>query len=516
MMNACDEILQAGLARPDEPALIAYASDAGLVAEPRVFTHAALRCLVGQAAAVIAATGVRPGERVAILMDDGAHWCAAFLGAIQLGAVPMAINTRLSTEHYAFIAADSAATLWLVEDALIDRVGEAARSAGARVIVANDFEGACVRASEQTTSLPCAPSDPAFWLYSSGTTGPPKGIVHSHASCAASGHLLRDVVGIAAGDLVFSTSKLFFAFALDNALLGALSLGATTILNAAWAEPERALEQAARHRPRLFMSVPSFFRRLLAMDRERLEPFRSVAFFYTGGERVPDAVANDWLAVSGRPLAGCYGMSETYCNAIANYPGRERLGSCGELLPGVRAVLREAGGAPAAAGEPGVLWLQHPTIALRYHRDEFTARAFEGEWFCTNDLFTTDAEGHFWHQGRADELLKVAGQWVKPGEVEEAALAGGLASEAACVVVPDQDGFDRLALFIVPARELDPHAVDLPARIHAALSDRLPRHSLPRWIRVVDELPRTPTGKVQRFRLRERLLGEATAGANRR
>ncbi len=516
MMNACDEILRAGLARPDEPALIAYASDAGLVAAPRVFTHGALRRLVGQAAAVIAAAGVRPGERVAILMDDGAHWCAAFLGAIKLGAVPMAINTRLSAEHYAFIATDSAATLWLVEDALIDRVGEAPGLAGARLIVANDFEAACVRVPEMTASLPCAASDPAFWLYSSGTTGPPKGIVHSHASCAGSGHLLREVVGIAVGDTVLSTSKLFFAFALDNALLGPLRLGATTVLNAAWAEPERALEQVVRHRPRLFMSVPSFFRRLLAMPRERLEPFHSVEFFYTGGERVPDAVANEWLAVSGHPLAGCYGMSETYCNAIANYPGRERLGSCGELLPGVRASLRAVGGAPAAPGEPGVLWLHHPTIALRYHREEFNVRAFERGWFCTNDLFTTDAEGHFWHQGRADELLKVAGQWVKPGEVEEAALAGGLATEAACVVVPDEDGFDRLALFIVPAPSLDLHAVDRVTRIDAGLRDRLPRHSLPRWIRVVDELPRTPTGKVQRFRLRERLLGEGTAGADQR
>ncbi len=516
-MNACDEILRLGLSRLDESALITYGADAGAGTEPAVFTHAALRRLIAQAAGVIDAAGVGKGDRVAIVMNDGEHWCAAFLGAMKLGAVPMAINTRLSSAHYAFIATDSAATLWLVEDTLVDLVGAAPAAAGARRLLCSEFAQACTSAPEREASVPCLSDSPAFWLYSSGTTGPPKGIVHSHASCAASGKLLREVVGIGAGDTVLSTSKLFFAFALDNALLGPLAMGAVTVLNAAWAEPERVAEQTARHAPRIVMSVPSFFRRLLALDPSRLAPFRDVDFFYTGGERVPDAVATEWEAASGRPLSACYGMSETYCNAIAHYPGRERLGSCGELLPGVVVDLRDHAGAGVPPGEPGVLWLRHPTIALRYHRDEFNARSFEGAWFCTNDLFTCDAEGHFWHQGRADELLKVAGQWVKPGEVEEAALAAGLASEAACVVAPDQDGFDRLGLFIVPAADrvnldgsADAEAArdDVLALLETALRARLPRHSLPRWIRQIDELPRTPTGKVQRFRLRELLLAE--------
>jgi benzoate-CoA ligase len=184
---------------------------------------------------------------------------------------------------------------------------------------------------------------------------------------------------------------------------------------------------------------------------------------------------------------------------MSNLPGRSRADGCGVPLGGVEARLVGSDGGPVQEGEPGVLWLKHPSLALRYKSPEATARAFRDGWFCTGDIFTRDADGGWTHQGRADDLLKVAGQWVNPREIEEAVLADTRVREAACVVVPDRDGFDRLAVFAVG---------DDAAHVAAARLAELPRHRQPKWIREVAELPRTATGKVQRFKLRERLEAE--------
>jgi benzoate-CoA ligase len=345
--------------------------------------------------------------------------------------------------------------------------------------------------------------EPAFWMYSSGTTGRPKAILHSHANAAHAGKLLREVVRADERTVVLATSKFFFAFALDHAFLGALACGATTILNEGWPEPEAVVEQVARHRPTLFLTVPTFFRRLLALPRGELAPFSAVRLSLTGGERLPDAVATQWRETVGTEIVSVYGMSETFCAAMCTLPGRGRAGACVVPLEGVEAKLVASDGGPVALGEPGVLWLKHPSLALRYKDPEATARAFRDRWFCTGDVFTADPDGSWTHQGRADELLKVAGQWVKPGEIEETVLADARIREAACAVVPDRDGFDRLALFV---------AGNDPARVAAARLDELPRHARPKWIREVAELPRTATGKVQRFKLRERLEAELRGG----
>ena len=303
---------------------------------------------------------------------------------------------------------------------------------------------------------------------------------------------------------VFATSKLFFAFSLESAFLGALSLGATSLINEAWAEPETVLGQVARFRPDIFFTVPTVFRRLLALGADRVAPFSDVRYHYTGGERLPDAMAASWEAATGREVFECYGMSETFCNTLANRPGYRRVGRCGQLLNNVEARLLDASGTPADTDEPGILWIKHPTLTTGYNNMATDHPSFREGWFCTNDRFVRDAEGFFWHQGRADELLKVAGQWVKPGEIEQAALSSGAAREAACVVVPDTDGFERLALFVVPT---DASGSAL-ATTTAAIAAQLPRHSQPKWIREVAELPRTATGKVQRYRLREALIAE--------
>lgn len=465
--------------------------------------------LVNRAANAFCGLGVGRGSRVGLMLKDSPLYCAAFLGLVKAGAVAIPLNPRLPAGSYVSIF--SAARLFMVvaEREHASMLSEAQHLSGARVL-ASDGEGETLErlvaaAPEIFVAAPTCREEPAFWLFSSGTTGSPKGIIHSHASCADGGKLLREVIGADEQTLVLHTSKLFFTYSLDNAFLGPINIGASTILNESWPEPEQIIEQAARYRPSVVFSVPTFYRRLLNLGAKRLAPLRKVTHFYSAGERLPEAIALAWREAVGKDIHSCYGMSESHTNALACFPGGQRLGATGLLLEGVQARLLDKEDREVGTGEPGVMWIRHPSLALGYDNPETTARAFRDGWFCTGDLFVRDAEGFYYHQGRADELLRIAGQWVKPGEVEEAVLADPRLRDAACVVVPDRDGFDRLALFVVAAEAGEGKAV-----AGARCEQGLPQYSRPKWICEVGELPRTPTGKVQRFRLRELLLAELT------
>ena len=494
--------------------LLVHAGDASLRAQPaivqagRAIGYGELAELSARVAAALRGAGLSPGDLVCMLMDDSPMFCATFLGAIKAGLVAIPLNTRLTASDIGFILGDSEAKLLLFDPAHASLAAQATSSArGPRLLAArgdrDSLEARAQHASPMRVSYPSGATDPAFWLYSSGTTGRPKAILHSHANAAHAGKLLREVAGVRPGTVILATSKLFFAFALDNAFTGALACGATTILNEDWPDPETIASQVERYRPNVFFTVPTFFRRLLALPKEKLAAFSGIPINATGGERLPESILRQWRATVGTEILVCYGMSETFCNAISNMPGRMRDGSTGVPLQGVQARILDADGRETGPGEPGVLWLRHPSLALRYKDLEATARAFRDGWFCTGDLFTRDADGFYYHQGRSDELYKVAGQWVKPTELEEAVLADGHVREAACVVVPDQDGFDRLALFVVPS---DVTGAARPAAERCAGS--LPKHSQPKWVREVAELPRTATGKIQRFRLRAQMMAE--------
>jgi benzoate-CoA ligase len=466
-------------------------------------TYGALDAEVSKAARALLALGLGRGERVGFLMNDSPRFCAAFLGALKAGAVAIALNPRLAAADLAFVVADSEARLVIADADFFEEARAACAGTGAQLVPARGpgetLEAAVAGSAPAFQTVATRADEPAFWMYSSGTTGKPKAILHSHANAAHAGKLYREVLHADEHTVVLATSKLFFAFALDHAFLGALARGATTILNEGWPEPEAVAEQVRRHRPTIFLTVPTFFRRLLALPSDELAPLATVRLNLTGGERFPDALAAQWRERVGTELLVVYGMSETFCPVMANMPGRSRADSCGVPLGGVEVKLVGSDGNPVGEGEPGVLWLKHPSLALRYKDPEATARAFRDGWFCSGDVFTHDADGSWIHQGRADDLLKVAGQWVNPREVEEAVLADPRVREAACVVVPDRDGFDRLAIFVVGAGA---------THVAAARLEGLPRHRQPKWVREVAELPRTATGKVQRFKLRERLEAE--------
>jgi len=477
----------------------------------KTINYAELHTLVNRAANAFLGLGVARGERVPLLLNDSPLYAAAILGLMKIGAVVIPLNTKLKPEEYKYIATDCGARVLVHDAAYAESLREVA---GVKLLARAGGGDSLTRrmdsASSHAAFAALEDEDPCFWLYSSGTTGWPKGIIHSQRGAAQTSKLLREVLMIDETSVVLCTSKLFFAFAFDNALLGVIRSGAATVLNEAWADPETVIAQAGRIKPDVLLTVPTFFRRLLQLGADKLAVFREIPLYATGGERVPDSVAIKWKEVTGHDLLACHGMSETFCNTFSNRQGEVRLGSCGRPLEGVETMLLPraarpgelfASAEPIGINEPGVLWLKHPSLALRYNSEKKTAESFADGWFCTNDLFRVDADGYWFHEGRGDELLKIAGQWVKPQEVEDAVL-GERVREAACVVVPDADGFERIALYVVPAEEGGMEAIEEAARAS------LPSHSWPKWIRSIAELPRTPTGKVQKFKLKALMRAE--------
>jgi benzoate-CoA ligase len=456
---------------------------------------------VARAAGALAGLGVRPGERVLLLMRDTPEFAVAWLAAVRAGAVAVALNHKLSDADVSHVVADSRPRLAIQDDAFAER-----RLAGVESQRASLFAQHARRAAPARAHA-VEPETPAFILYSSGTTGRPKGIVHAHRGFAALGAAFR-FVGIGEGDRVFTTSRFFFAYGLEHGLLATLACGATAVIYPDWPDTEAVIDSVSRHRPAAMFSVPTTYRRLLAEPRARLSAFRAVRRFVSGGERLSRKLVDEWRESVGSELLNLYGMSETFCACMMTPPQSSDGVRTGVPLDGVQVELRDAHGGAPQPGEPGVLWVKHPAQASRYaNLAEQTREQFVDGWFCSRDLFVRDAEGYYIHQGRSDELVKIAGQWVQPAELEEIAALEAAVSEAACVPVPDADGLERLALFVTA--RADPAAAQRAAL--EACERLLPRHKRPKWVRAVAELPRTATGKIQRFRLREILERELCA-----
>ena len=509
-LNAVEHFLGAA-------ALSQHGSRAALICGEQSISYAELAADVARAANALRAFGVAPGERVLLLMRDTPEFAAAWLGAVHAGAVAVALNTKLSEAEYRHIRADSGARLAIVEDVFAwarpDLATEAAADgslviAGASSEPSLSWRGALARAAPLATACAVRAEDPAFWLYSSGTTGKPKGIVHAHRSLLPAGQAQREVVGLAPGERCYTTSKLFFAYALEHGLLGPLASGATAVLEPDWPEAQTVVARVARDQPAAFFSVPTFYRRLLALGAAQLAPFRTVRRFVAAGEKLPARLIEQWRAATGAEILSLYGMSETFCACIVTPPGTSDGTHTGAPLAGVEVQLRTPEGEPVAAGESGELWLRHPALAQGYaNRPEQSAAQFRAGWFRTRDLFARDAAGFFSHLGRSDELVKIAGQWVQPGELEDAVAGDATITESACVQVTDAEGTERLALFVTTAGD----AARALAAAGAACERKLPRFKRPKWIRAVAELPRTASGKVQRFKLREMMEDELRA-----
>jgi benzoate-CoA ligase family protein len=470
-------------------------------------TYRDLLRLAGRCGNVLRGLGLEPEQRVALLLPDGVEWAAVFFGALRVGAVAVPLNTRLAPAQWAALLRDSRARVLVADPALLAQVrGVLTELPYLRAVVATGTGPGTLGALLDTAAPECAleavtGDDMALWLYTSGTTGGPKAAMHLHRDLLACRHYGLDVLQVNERDRILATSKLFFAYTLGNALLIPCYAGATTWLDPSWPDVDSIRRALSQFAPTLFFSVPTLYGRLL---RANLPPdaFRSVRACVSAGERLPAELYEAWRARFGVEILDGLGASETIFMVLANRPGKSRPDTAGVPVPGTEARLLDADGRPVRDGERGVLHVRTPSASPGYwNRLDLSRRTFLGEWFRTGDVMTRDADGFYRHAGRDDELFKVAGQWVAPGDVEAALLAHPGVAEAGVVGVPADAGLVKPVAFVVARGEEEPEA--LVSALHAHLATRLPSHQRPRRIAVVKELPRTVTGKLQRYVLRE-------------
>lgn len=462
-------------------------------------TYAELLALAARLGHAFRARGVEPEHRVAILLPDGLGWTGAFLGALRLGAVAVPLNTRLDAGRWAAMLDDCRARVLVTDDAratLLRPFLEGLPRLHVLTPAAADGMPATLEPE------PVSDEDMAFWLYTSGTTGAPKAAVHLHRDCLAGGGYADGVLGVSPGDRIFSTSALFFAYALGNALLIPLARRARTLLREAPADPAVVASVLASFAPTLFFSVPTFYARLL---RAELPPdsFRSLRLAVSAGERLPAEIAVAWRERFGVEILDGIGATETIFMVLSNRPGLSRPGSSGTPVPGTDARLLDADGHEVPDGVEGMLHVRTPSASPFYwRRGGESRRAFAGEWFRTGDVYVRDGDGFYHHRGRADDLFKVAGMWVSPADVEGALLGHPDVADAGVVGAPAPGGLVKAFAFVVARAGAGTALVD---ELRGLAERKLPPHQRPRDIVLVDELPRTATGKLQRFVLRERL-----------
>ena len=474
----------------------------GLAARPVLVTpegsctYGELAALTDRAALALRGLGVEAEQRVALLMPDSAAFAATFFGALKLGAVAVPLNTRLPGATLRFILDDCRAKVVVTDRALVATLGEPGR---ARVLT---FEELMERSTPGTLAAePVGADAMAFWLYTSGTTGTPKAAMHCHRNLLTC-HLYADgVLGVSAEDRIFSTSKLFFAYALGNALAIPLFAHASTYLHRAWADPAMVHDVLQSYRPTLFFSVPTVYSHLIRADLPS-DAFRSVRQCISAGEKLPAEIHHAWRERFGVEILDAIGATETIFMFVSNRPGQSRPGCSGTPSPGVEVRVLDPDGKPVPDGTQGVLWVKTPSAAMGYwKRLDHSRRTFVGDWFRTGDVYVRDADGFYTHCGREDDFFKVAGQWVVPADVEAAMLKHPAVLEAAVVGAEEASGLVKTFVFVVP-KNGGPDAKELTEELRRLAETSLPPHQRPREIRVVRELPRTDTGKLQRFRLK--------------
>ncbi len=482
--------------------------------EGRTVTYADLAALVARAAGALAGVGVEIEHRVLLGLDDSPAFAAFFWGAARLGAVAVPVNTLMAPDEYEFLLNDSRARVAVVEAAVAPRLlAVRDRCPWLRaVLVAGGrpprgllgLDEALARATPLAEPAATSPDDVVYWGYTSGSTGRPKAALHVHRDFVGAADLVGvGVLGLGPDDVTFSASKMYFAFGLGNTLYFPARVGAASVLVGERLDAERALAVIAAERPTVFFTVPTLYARMLTVpDAERKYDLSSLRYGVSSGEPLPPAIFDAWRARFGVELVEVVGSTEALHDFIANRPGEARAGAAGRVVPGFEARLVDDAGAPVPDGTVGHLLVKGPTTAAGYwKRPERTRATMLGEWLRTGDMLWRDADGFFHFAGRADDMLKVAGQWVSPAEVEALLAEHPAVLEAGVVGVPDGQGLTRPHGYVVLK---DGHAPSpaLAEALRELVRGKAGGHKAPAAIEFVADLPRTATGKVQRFRLR--------------
>ena len=450
------------------------------------------------------------GDRALLLLKDSPDFVAAFLGIMRIAAVAVPISTRLTAEDLAFVMTDSGAKALIIDDDFLPQYRRAIEINGRRpalvAVRGGEIEGACrledvlAGATSDRPPVTTAAGDAAYWLYSSGTTGRPKGAIHVHGNMLTGDRFL-EAFGFGPGQRVFSSSKLFFAYALGHVLIGGLRSGSTIILFDGWPDGETIARVVERYQPTIMASVPAFYRSLLRDGLAERPCFKRVHHYISAGEALPESLYTRWLEATGVPIVEGIGATETIWLMVGGTPMSHMPGATGRPFPYCEAKLLDLDDRPVTApDEPGVLWVRMNSLCRGYwQQPQKTAAAFRDGWYRTGDVFVIDRDGWWHHQGRADDLLKISGQWVSPTEIEECAVTVPGVAEAIVVGAQDDDGLVRLTLFLVAPAE-DPN--ELYRKVQDKLLGTLSKYKCPRRIVLMEAIPRTATGKARRFQLR--------------
>ena len=492
--------------------------------DTRRLSYAELADHVRRCAAGLLALGLRREERVLMVMHDSVDFPVVFLGALYAGIVPVPVNTLLTADDYAFMFSHARAQGVLVSRALWPTVQAALPTAGRDVPVivsgggTND-EPAPAATRPFASLLAGAPlasaadtgaDDIAFWLYSSGSTGRPKGAVHTHANLYWTAALYgTPVLGLREGDVGFSAAKLFFAYGLGNALTFPLSVGATTVLMAERPTPSAIFKRWTEHGVTVFYGAPTGYAGMLASPELPARSRVKLRLCSSAGEALPREIGERFTEHFGCEIVDGLGSTEMLHIFLSNRPGAVRYGSTGEVVPGYRLRLVDENGADAAPGEIGDLYVSGPTSALLYWGNREKSRAtFQGAWTKTGDKYFIDERGAYVYAGRSDDMLKVSGIYVSPFEVEATLMRHPAVLECAVIGKEDADGLVKTKAYVVCKAGQSVGEDELKAFV----KERLAAYKYPRFIEFIDELPKTATGKIQRFRLREREASASRVG----
>jgi benzoate-CoA ligase len=505
--NAAHDLIERNLAagRADK---VAYIDDAGR------YTYGELAQRVNRAANALSGLGLEMESRIMLCHLDAIEFPSVFLGAIKAGIVPIATNTLLTTADYKFMLEDSRARGLVVSEQLLPAFAPLFGSLPflKHIIVSGrdgrghlHLQALTTAAGTEFTTAPTTRDDVCFWAYSSGSTGTPKGTLHIHSSLIQTAALYaRPILGMREDDVVFSAAKLFFAYGLGNALTFPLAVGATAVLMAERPTPASVFKRLKEHRPTIFCGVPTLFGAVLASPELPARNELALRICTSAGEALPADLGRRWTEHFGVEILDGIGSTEMLHIFLSNRPGEVRYGTTGKPVPGYHIRLINEDGNVTATGELGELQISGPTSAIQYWNNRAKSlETFVGAWTRAGDKYSVDADGYYTYGGRSDDMLKVSGMYVSPFEVEAALVTHPDVLEAAVIGTQDEQKLIKPKAFVVTRPGVEPSEA-LANKLKQHVKDRLAPFKYPRWIEFVTELPKTATGKIQRFKLRAR------------